>query len=187
MKNLFDRYLLEEKLDDNKHFEEVSYFSCGNEALDLFLKCEAFKYNEDGQGNTYIIKLKDTDEIIGYYTLKANTIQIYNIKTRIKESHPAIEIARLAVNNDYKNNKFGTTIFFHYILPKIKEVKKLIGINTIMLFSIHEDIDEYEHINNKKTLKYFYEKLGFNLAEDEVQKFIEDDYNEGCKLMYMSI
>lgn len=186
MKKQLDEYLSEERLDADKHLREVSNFFCGNEALDLFLKSDSFYYDEQGQGNTYLIKLKETNEIIGYYTLKTNAIQLYDEDTKHIVALPAIEIARLAVNNEYRNKKFGTAIFTYYIIPKIKDIKSMVGVNTIMVFVIDEDTEEYEDKETKKSVKYFYETLGFRLAEDEVQKFIEDDYNEDCKLMYMS-
>ena len=180
-----EEYLIEERLDIDKHFREVSNFSCGHEPLDLFLNSESFKYNEDGQGNTYLIKLKSTNEIVGYYTLKTNAIQAYNENEKRVEALPSIEIARLAVNHKYRENGFGTTIFTYYIIPKINNMKSIVGINTIMVFVEDEEIEDYEK-KEKKQVKYFYRTLGFKLAEDEVQQFIRDDYNEGCKLMYMS-
>ncbi len=175
-----EEYLIEEQLGKNTHFREVSDFYCGNEGLDSFLKTEAFNYNKDGQGSTYIIKSIENNDIIGYYTLKANAIQIQEKNKAIK-TLPAIEIARLAINNNYKNQKFGTIIFYSYILPKIIQVKSIIGVSVIMVFVVSNEIEEY-----KKPISYFYEKFGFKLAEKEVQKYIIDDFSEGCKLMYCS-
>ena len=75
-----EKYLIEEKLDEHKHFREVSDFYCGNEGLDFFLKTESFDYSQEGQGSIYIIKSIDNNDIIGYYTLKANAIQIQEKK-----------------------------------------------------------------------------------------------------------
>lgn len=180
--NPFDDFLIEERLDKNKHLREVSNFCCGNEPLDSFLKTEAFHYNNEGQGITYLLKCIKTKNIIGYYTLKTNAIQIYSIEKNIVESLPSIEIARLAIHHTYQDQGFGTAIFFNYILPKINKVKTLVGLNTIMVFAIDENLEEYKY---KKDTKRFYQKLGFRLAEDEVQNFIKEDYSEGCKLMYL--
>lgn len=180
-----EEYISEERLSDDEHFRLVSDFCCGtNESLDNFLKSEAFEYNRDGQGNTYLLRLKETEEIVGYYTLKSNAIQAYNEEQERIEALPSIEIARLAVQYKFQKNGFGRFIFTYYIIPKINKVKDIIGLNTVMVF-VDDDYNE-EVPNEEDRVKYFYTKLGFKLAEDEVQRFIIDDYNEGCKLMYMS-
>ena len=173
--------LVEERLSYDKHLRSVSDFTCGkNESLDNFLKSEAFQYNEDGQGNTYVIRFAQSNEIIAYYTLKANLIKAYNAEIEQDEHLPSVEIARLAVSDSLRRQGLGTYLFVKYILPKINNVKNIIGINTIMLFV--EDYSSEDH-----NPQNFYKSLGFKLANEEITNHIENKYNEGCKLMYVNI
>lgn len=167
----------EERLTDNEeHMRLVSGFTCGtNDSLDQFLKSEAFEYNKTGEGNTYIIRKTDTGKLIAYYTLKANNIPLYSVEKNKIYSLPAVELARLAVSYDLQFNGYGKLIFVDKIISKINDVKELIGINTLMLFAV----------NDSSAIK-FYKRLGFEMGKEEVQKFVKDDYNEGCKIMYMS-
>lgn len=179
--------LIEERLNDEKHLRTVSDFCCGtNEGLDNFLKSEAFEYNREGQGNTYLIWMPKKSDVVGYFTLKADSIEAYNEEEKRVVALPAVEIARFAIQEKYQRNGFGTAIFGYHIVPKINAVKEIIGVNTIMVFVEDQDGKEYYQTPEEKKIKNFYSKLGFKLAEEEVQRFIRDDYNEGCRLMYMS-
>lgn len=166
----------EERLNDSmEHMRLVSDFSCGeNDSLNIFLQSEAFAYNRDGEGNTYIIRESGTGRIIGYYTLKANNIPYHNIEEDRIYSLPSIELARLAISHDLQSNGYGKLVFAFKIISKINDVRELIGVNTIMLFAI-----------NERAIK-FYDEIGFKVGEEEVQKFVKDDYNDNCKIMYMS-
>ena len=166
---------------------DVSDFCCGtNEGLDNFLKSEAFAYNIEGHGNTFLIYMPNSKEIVGYFTLKADSIEAYNKDYNRVEALPAIEIARFAIQEKYQRQGFGTLIFASHIIPKINAVKDIIGVNTVMVFVENQDGEEYKDTLEEKKVKNFYANLGFKMAEDEVQRYIRDDYNEGCKLMYMS-
>lgn len=88
--------LYEEKLSSEKHFKSVGDFFCGADSpLDTFLSCNAFRYDEQRYGITYVLTESNvSNEILGFYTLKASGIQIqeegeYN-------SIPVVEIAIIA-------------------------------------------------------------------------------------------
>lgn len=131
--------LNEEKLSSKKHFRSVGDFCCGPDSpLDTFLSGQAFKYDEQRYGITYILTAStNEDKILGFYTLKTSGIQIeedgeYN-------SIPVIEIARIAMNYSIQGKEIG-----------------------------------------------FYTSVGFKKASDEVQKEIEDSFNEKCDLYMVS-
>ena len=113
--------LNEEKLSSEKHFKSVGDFCCGADSpLDIFLSSQAFKYDEQIYGITYILTAsKDESEILGFYTLKTSGIQVeedgeYN-------SIPVIEIARIALHYTLQGQGIGKYVFYTYILPKIEK------------------------------------------------------------------
>ena len=62
--------LHEEKLSSEKHFKSVGDFFCGADSpLDTFLSCNAFKYDEQKYGITYVLTESEaSSEILGFYT-----------------------------------------------------------------------------------------------------------------------
>lgn len=168
--------LNEEKLSSKKHFRSVGDFCCGPDSpLDTFLSGQAFKYDEQRYGITYILTAStNEDKILGFYTLKTSGIQIeedgeYN-------SIPVIEIARIAMNYSIQGKGIGKYVFYEYILPKIKKVADLVAVKAIIAFVEPNDDQAIG----------FYTSVGFKKASDEVQKEIEDSFNEKCDLYMVS-
>ena len=98
--------LFEEKFSDKKHFRSVGEFCCGADSpLDTFLSSQAFKYDEQRYGITYILtESAESTEILGFYTLKTSGIQIQ--ENGEYNSIPVIEIARMlgSSENETSNN-----------------------------------------------------------------------------------
>lgn len=173
-KEITNMKFCEEKLDEDKHFKEISDFVCGeNESLEIFLKCHAIKYHNSSQGMTYIIKMDN--KVIAFYTLKCNAVQVED--TNGKECIPMVELARLAVDSEYQCKGYGTVIFLGYMLPKILHVRDLVAAKAIMVFVEKED----------KNAINFYKKVGFKMADEKVQNHIEEWYSEGCSIMVLNL
>ena len=168
----------EERLDREKHFIAVGDFRCGaDEPLDIFLSDYSFEYDENEYGKTYIIKAKNGNTILSFYTVKANGIQIYDSDNREYNSMPVIEIARIAVDYSLQGSGLGKKIFYDYILPKVQRVKGIIAVKAIIVFV---------EPNNKKGIR-FYRSLGFVKADDVVQNTIGESFNEKCDLYVLSL
>lgn len=177
--NIYDKIgIVDLRLDDSiETLRAVEEFLCGvDDPLNVFLKSEAFKYNRNGHGNTYLVK-NDEQQVIAYYTLKANAIQMENSEDGRLESISSVELARFAVDHRYQNKGYGNLIFTYMILPKIIEVSNIIGINTFIVF-----VDD----ENKRAIK-FYQKLGFGLATKEIKNYIEEEFSKKCNIMYVSM
>lgn len=114
---------------------------------------------------------------MAFYTVKANAIHTYDINSKEYLALPVIEIARIAVEYDFQGNGLGKVLFYDYILPKIKEIAKIVAIYGIIVFV------EDENTNGIN----FYKSLGFKKANAETQKAIGDSYNEECKLYVLKI
>lgn len=169
------RYVLhEERINTDKHFELVGDFECCNyEPLDTFLKSDSFNYDENGQGNTFVL-FNEENKMVCYYTLRANSLILDN------EYVPIIELARLAVDAEYARKGIGTSCIMDFIIPKILEVKKHIGAVGILVFA-----------ETKEALS-FYKFIGFNdfgLYERDKNTFLitDDGFNEGCHVLILGI
>jgi hypothetical protein len=66
----------------------------------------------------------------------------------------------------------GTVIFGALILNKIKKIRETVAVKILMLFSL-DDVCP------------FYERFGLKKVPLEVQSIIQEDFSEGCNLMYV--
>lgn len=168
----------EERLSEEKHFREVADFQCGpDDPLNRFLTDESFKYDTQRYGTTYLLKESVSNTILAFYTITANGVQTYDSVSHEYNAVPVIEIARIAVEYDFQDKGLGKKLFYDYILPKIKEVEKLIAVRAVIVFV---EPDNEQGIG-------FYTSLGFEKAEQIVQKAIDDSFNEKCDLYILSL
>lgn len=162
-----------------KYMREVDDFCCGVEyvALEDFLKGEAFSYNYNGEGNTYVLWSDKLNRIVAYYTLRCNSIIMEDSsKENDKLSViPSIELSRFAVDHRNQNNHLGQDIFWNYIIPQIYYIRKLIAVEAILVFSL----------DDARAL-HVYKNLGFEEMPNKLQTTIEYD-NEKCISMIIEL
>lgn len=164
--------------ESSEHFMLVGDFCCGaDNPLNTFLSDDAFDYSEEKQGHTYILMDSERTCILAFYTIKANAIHTFNVYTNEYIALPVVEIARIAVEFDFQGNGLGKIVFYDYIMPKIREVSKIIAIYGTIVFVESE---------NKQGIQ-FYNSLGFKRANNETQKAVGDSYNEKCELYVLEL
>ena len=163
----------------DKHFRSLNEFECREEDMENFLKNEAYKYNEDGEGNTYIL-INESNNIVAYYTLKANSLQIVDSESRYMKYRvfPAVEIARLAVDMNYEAQGIGSSLLAH-IIKEVNEVKKIMGIKYIFLFSVPSALRFYK-TKNKAKVQFKEFPKGVEFLKDSLS---QDD----CTPLYITI
>jgi predicted GNAT family N-acyltransferase len=83
-------------------------FSCGNERLDRYLHATASQDKKRNIAIPYVIFDKDSQKIIGYYTLSMSGINLEELPQDLAKKLPKYPIVgvnligRLAVSNDYR-------------------------------------------------------------------------------------
>ena len=87
--------------------------------------------------------------------------------SRVAKKHP-----------DAKN--LGSTVFAEFILPFVKYIRTLVGIQAIYIYALPED-NLIEH----------YKTMGVNRLEPDEEKFVHQHvkpkYDDGCIFMYQLI
>lgn len=163
-----------------QQFKNISDFECREEEMSHFLKGEALAYDEEGEGNTFLV-IDDNDRICAYYTIKANSIQIVddNSKHNKYRVFPAVEIARLAVDMDFEGQSIGSAIL-GVILDVVNGIKKHLGIKFIYLYSLPDSIRFYK-TKNKAKLKFKEFPKGTKCLEESCRE------NTGCTLLYVKL
>lgn len=162
-----------------KYMNEVEEFQCEQvyEPFETFIKSEAFRYNYNGDGNTYVLWSTKLKRIVAYYTLKCTAITMKHTSEDNDNlfAIPSIELSRFAVDYRNTNKGLGTSILLNYILPQIYYIRKLTAVKAILVFALDDE-----------RTKHVYEKVGFEKMSEELQATIEFD-NEECISMIIGL
>ena len=108
-----------------------------------------------------------------------------NVKN-VGKTFPGIEIVHFCANDDCRelwdnyelDQSLGTIVFWHFIVPIIFELQKLVGCEYLFLFAA--DCDPDEHLVN-----YYSQKLKFKKADEHSAAMPIYDFT--CKFMYQRI
>ena len=169
---------------------EVKYDGANPQALEDYIKNFAISDQLAGRNNTYVVYDKWVHCIIGYFSLKAGSVRLYDYMfgTEYTDLLPGVELAMFAVNENYAvatNNRIkryygmgaGEYIFLQYALPIIQDISSKVGMCILYLFALPDDT----------LINYYQTKLGFNLPQKEDGKKIKPyvpTFDDGCTFMY---
>lgn len=149
---------------EKKH--DRSQFSCGNDALDQYLKIQAGQDIKKNVAVTYVLTNNHSTEVLGYYTLSSLGIFPGELPNELIQKLPrypvlpGILIGRLAVNKNLHGKNLGS-----YLL--IDALKRCISVsNQIGVVAVVVDA------KNEKAVK-FYKHFGFvHLPENSHRLFL---------------
>lgn len=172
--------------DDEINNFSVRYAQAKNLVRYLYGKADAEE--ENNLMRTYIVRDNLSDELVGYFSLKAGMISINEQKNGdydFFDTRPAVELANFAINNNYiKNNPeskgCGIIVFSKYIIPIIMQAAKKIGIKYVFIYSLPMQ----SLINRYK--KYRFKRLS-SKQEKELHKRLKPKYDRGCIFMYQEL
>lgn len=129
-------------------------FNCGYELLDNYIKKQARQDVKRDLSACYVLIEKKSDDVIGYYTLSANSISRDNFpSTLLKKLPPSylelptILLGRLAISEQFKGNGYGQLLLID-ALNKCVEISDRLGILAVVV----DPIDKAQN---------FYLKYGF--------------------------
>ncbi|QSS99761.1 GNAT family N-acetyltransferase [Pontibacillus sp. ALD_SL1] len=103
---------IESFYNDESDWMILQSFLSTNTSIDNFLRQEAYYKSIEFQGNTSLL-LSPKKDLIGYFTLVDSTIEFPDLVV------PCIEVAKLAVQEDYQEQGIGT-----YLLEEIARVAR---------------------------------------------------------------
>ena len=159
--------------------------------LEYYIKNDAWVDELNGSMRTYIVRDENTDELVGYFSLKAGMVSL-NEHVEIDEESgmerlyfdtlPGIEIADFAVNDCYKRNNgvsgTGVVIFYDFIYKIVTEIAKGIGVKCLYIFAL-----PYDSLVERYRKYYHFERLD-DKSEDELHKRLKPRYDRSCIFMY---
>jgi len=149
-----------------------------------YLKLCALDDEDANMARTYLVIDRVTKELVAYFSLKAGFIST-NDWFRSFDSIPGVELANFGVNGAYKRNHeefrgIGKLIFVDFILPKVEEAGRVIGIKVLYIFALPYKslIEKYEEYNFRKLSR---------LQQFFIHLRIRPRYDRSCVFMYQVI
>ena len=152
-----------------------------------YLQYHALRDEFANEMRTYLVRDKQSHELVGYFSLKAGMVSFNERKGIVKSEFdcvPGIELANFAVNNSYKEKHdyegLGSIIFSYFILPIAKNASKQIGVKMLYIFAL-------PYAN----LIHYYETLRFGrlspAEEYYVHNRIKPRYDADCIFMCQAL
>lgn len=175
---------LTEDIDTVRCIENFSVKYPNAKNLEYYLKEQSSFDEKHGYARTYLVKEKNTNEIVCYFTLKAgmvSTNQHNFFRRREFDSISAIELADFATNSTYcqkhsELKNIGKISFVHFIYPIAKKVSLQIGAYFLYVFALPEP-----------KLIAHYKKLNFDRLdkkeERKIHRYNKPRYDQDCVFM----
>ncbi len=142
--------------------------------------------NKSNNSRVYLVIDKTTNELAGYFALKAGYIAwkpTRRIFRKEFDSLPGVELANFAVNESYiKNHEdrkgLGSAIFHYLVIPTAQKAQETIGIRFIYIFAL-----PYADLIKRYKETYGFDRLN-KKQENSMHKLIRPRYDCGCIFMY---
>jgi hypothetical protein len=110
----------------------IDKFDCGNEDINYFLKNLALNNQERKLSRAYAFVLKDSLEIIAFFTLSASQLNTGDARIFGMDKVPIVLLGRLGVDINYKGKNLGTAMI-KIALEKSLEASKFIACRLLLL------------------------------------------------------
>jgi predicted GNAT family N-acyltransferase len=137
-----------------------SDFSCGVDALDVYLKNQAGQDAKKKVAAPFVLMDTHHKKLVGYYTLSMNSVLTRDLPEEISRklprynALPSVLMGRLAVDQSYKGQKLGAFLLVD-ALKRAYEISESIAA-TFFIVDAKDD-----------AAKTFYEHFGFSSLEDD--------------------
>lgn len=129
---------------------DLSQFTCGEPALDDWLRRRAIPNEANGSSRTYVVAVGR--RVVGYYALANGAVTHAEAPGRIKRNMPdpvpVIVLGRLAVDQNFQGQGIGTGLLRDAVLRTV-QAAEIAGIRAILVHALSE------------AAKGFYERYGF--------------------------
>ena len=132
--------------------DNTAAFDFGEESLDRYLADRALTNHLADLGRCYVCVDRDTDKVLGYYTLSAVAVEHADLRGKVRRNAPthvpAVLIGRLAIDVKAQGSCLGRFLVRDAILSTLAAADR-IGVRMLLVHALHEQAAT------------FYEKLGF--------------------------
>jgi GNAT superfamily N-acetyltransferase len=137
-------------------------FSCGVEQLDRYFREQAGQERRKDVAAIFVLRLLDTDQVAGYYTLSATSIEPLSLPQGLIKrlprypTLPALLVGRLAADRRFQGQGIGRMLLMS-ALARSLELREQLGAIGVVVDA------------KSDAARDFYEKYGF-------MRFLDDAY-----------
>ncbi len=159
-----------EKINVDFQFKEHQ-FDCGIEELNNFFYNKANDFIKGDYSQLYLSRVRETSEIIGFFTLSCTSIrseekELQSVE-KIARSIPGLLLGIFAVDKKYQEKGMGTDLMKKAIHISLK-ISIIVGCRCLIVDS---------RINER--LIRFYQKIGFNFVNESLGSDILQKIQKG--------
>jgi predicted GNAT family N-acyltransferase len=135
----------------NEHLPLRAAFSCGEEALDRYLRERARKEMEQRIAAVWVLQDGEENRIAGYYTLSAVAVERGDLPPEFThrmaryQVYPATLIGRLAVDQDYRDKRIGGRLLLDALARCLAASREVASVAVITDAKSPEVQSFYEH------------------------------------------
>jgi len=167
-----------EKINSDFNFKD-SQFDCGNEELNQFFYDKAKEFIKEDYSQLYLSRIKETSEILGFFTLSCTSIrsekkELVSIE-KIARYIPGLLLGMFAVDKQYQDKGVGTDLLKKAVLLSLN-TSMSVGCRCLIVDSL---------ISEK--LINFYQKIGFEFVNESLGVDILQKLHNGTIIKRNSI
>lgn len=161
----------------------------GGEGLMEYLQNYAFHDEAHNAQKIYLIRDIFTEKLVGYFGLRAGLISANEHKVKVGNEEitvfntvSGIELAEIALDDDFRNKGYGLIIFHDFIIPIVKMASEYIGCEILYAFSVDTD----GALLRKYINDYNFMRLDPE-SETKLHERLRSQFDKGCVFIYQSI
>ncbi|AWX15139.1 GNAT family N-acetyltransferase [Mergibacter septicus] len=132
------------------HNHRLDFFDCGEESLNIWLRRNALKNQQNQASRTFVICKENI--VVGFYALAAGAVTHQfassTLRRNMPEPIPVVVLGRLAIDVKHQGKKLGAALLKDVVL-RSKSISEQIGVRALLVHAL----------NNKA--KQFYLHYGF--------------------------
>ena len=122
----------------------LNKFSCGEEALNSWLKHRAHKNEETRASRTYVVCADN--QVIGYYSLAVGAVTHAQSSSKVRRNMPdpvpVMILGRLAVDTAWQGHGIGQALLRDALLRTV-QVSEFVGIRAILVHALSEAAKQF--------------------------------------------
>ena len=123
----------------------VDGFSCGESALDEWLRRRALPNQTTGASRTFVV-VDDSNQVVAYYAMAAGAVSHQEASGRIRRNMPdpvpVMVLARLAVDQRYQGHKLGAAMLQDAVRRTLA-VSQTAGVRALLVHALNESARQF--------------------------------------------
>ena len=127
--------------------DKIDEFDCGDDDINYFLKILAIANQKRKLSNTYILKSKESNQIVAFFSILASQLNTGDARIYGIDKIPIVLLGRMGVDKKFRGNNIGR-IMINTAVRKALEAGQLIACR-LLLVETTKDMKSYylEKIN----------------------------------------